>query len=144
MDIQVALDEIAREITESNGGAFELLLVSETKESRDITRVNEVVRRWAEMAKHELRNPLQPWNFSFHDRISAKALLTRMLSRDLVFNCEAMNPHHAARVAEHILSLLQIESVYSERFVAADADFSEVVIISDPRDSIVVAVTGDD
>lgn len=144
MDIQQVLDDIALEISESNGDVFELILVSETKESRDITRVNEVARRWAEMAKHQLRNPLQPWSFASHDRASAKALLTRMFSRDLVFNCEAMNPRHASRVAEHILSLLDIESVYSERFVVADATFSEVVIISDHRDSIVVAVTGED
>ena len=144
MDIQQVLDEIAREISESNGDAFELIRIPETKESRDVTRVNEVARRWAGITKHQLRNPLQPWNFSSHDRASAKALLTRMFSKDLVFNCDAMNSHHASRVAEHILSLLNIESVYSDRFVAADATFSEVVIISDDRDSIVVAITGED
>jgi hypothetical protein len=135
---------LKQEIEESGGDEIEFRHYSGTDDPEGEPRIRQIVRRWAEDCGHTLRNPIQSQHFTKFSEQEARDWLIERLTKDLVFNCHAMNPWHARRVADSVLGLLEFQSAYRERFVVRNYAFSDIMLFSDKNDSIVIAFMGDD
>lgn len=139
-----ALALLKQEIEESGGDEVELCYYPETNDPEGEPRIRQVVRRWAEDCGHTLRNPIQSQHFVRYSVDDARKWLVERLTKDLVFNAQAMNSWHAQRVADSLLGLQTFQSAYRERFVVRDYTFSDIMLLSDCSNTIVIAFMGED
>lgn len=139
-----ALALLKQEIEESGGDEIELRFYPGTGDPEGEPRIRQVVRLWAADGGHTLRNPIQSQHFTKFSRQEARDWLVERLTKDLVFNSHAMNPWHARRVADSVFELLEFQSAYRERFIVRDYTFSDIMLLSDRNDSIVIAFMGED